>query len=96
MLTEDDSIAQREFATVLPRDTVSLRLRKPRRTATGEWSCSVELTHRGLIETTEAFGEDSMQALLLGIVMARAQLVSLRSAYGLTWLGDTVLGLDFS
>lgn len=89
-----DWVVRRKYETRRPALDVVLQLGRPQRAVSGDWSCCVQVVHAGVEETTEALGEDSLQALLLGVVMARARLVSLQATEGLTWLGHTDLGLE--
>lgn len=73
---------------------VVMRLSEPRRRPSGEWACLVQIADLEKPEITEAFGEDSLQALLLGAAMAKARLESLQPAHGLTWMKEGDLGLS--
>lgn len=84
--------AEREFEATGARKVIA-RIGRPTHTATGEWSAAVEISGVGKIEAGEAFGEDSMQALLLAASMLRAQLASIQQEHQLTWLTDVDLGI---
>jgi hypothetical protein len=89
-----DWVVRRKYETRRSALNVVLQLGRPQRAVSGEWNCCVQVVHEGVEETTEALGEDSLQALLLGVFMARARLESLQATEGLTWLGHTDLGLE--
>ncbi len=77
-----------------PSISVKVRIAKPARDLEGVWSCVIQISGvDGLRPELEAYGEDSVQALLLGVDMARAYL-SFTRAEGiprLTWLGSDPL-----
>lgn len=90
---DEEWIAEREFRTA-DGHSVIMSIGRPTRTATGEWSCAVRVTGIESPEITEAFGEDSVQALLMALSMARARVELLRRLHGLTWLGADDLGIS--
>lgn len=85
-------IAERALETTGSRKVIA-RIGRPIHRSTGEWSAAVEISGIAEIQATEAFGEDSMQALLLAFSMLRAQLASIQRKHQLTWLRDVDLGI---
>jgi len=61
----------------------------------GRWRCRVEIAGFGRDVDQYAYGEDGLQALVLGLEMARVRLrtTPLPSGASLTWLGDAALGI---
>lgn len=69
---------------------VKVRVAKPVRDPKGHWTCSIGISGNEKLQSElTAFGEDSVQALMLGLDMARAYLSSTRAegVPRLTWLG---------
>lgn len=87
-------VAERPLIATATGRNVMIRVGKPTKARSGEWTCSVQVTGIEQPETTYAFGEDSLQALLMGLSMVRARLESLKASHGLIWLGESDLGLD--
>lgn len=60
-----------------------------------DWRCDYRIEWPGRIRSSYAFGVDSVQALLLAMQMARADLTNAEEVKGrrLTWLGQSDLGL---
>lgn len=89
-----DVIAEREFEAQGRPGGVTLRLGRPAPDPQGDWSCpfqTVGLGRDGEVHT--AYGVDAVQALVLALQMARAQLQSVQAEHGLTWLDGSDLGL---
>jgi hypothetical protein len=63
--------------------------------AGGAWRCRIHLTGPGLDVDRYAYGEDGLQALILGLEMARVRLRTMPLPAGatLTWLGEADLGI---
>jgi hypothetical protein len=59
------------------------------------WRCRLRLTGAGPDVDQYAYGEDGLQALILGLEMARIVLATapLPAGAALTWLGDADLGI---
>lgn len=76
---------------------IVLRLGVPERDPApgGDWRCRYEITVGSTRWTSAAYGVDSLQALLLALAKARAELLArgCRDGLRLTWLGQDDLGL---
>jgi hypothetical protein len=86
-------VAERELENPLkPNSAALLRVGAPRQRRTGDFECRYELRGFGKARRSKVYGVDSLQALELAIVAARAELA--RMGTGATWMGrPAYLGL---
>lgn len=89
-----DWIAHRALRSSTSDNEIIVRLGRPVGDSTGVWSCEVQVTALELPEVTVAHGEDSLQALLLGISMLRARVLSLQRKHKLTWLDGEDIAIE--
>ena len=89
------SIAERRFQIHSTGGDLIARLAAPEQREAGEWACPIELEGPDGSAHLEAFGEDSLQALQLGLVMLSAEVLSRQRRTSLRWLGGEDLGLTF-
>lgn len=94
MSTNRTIVAERELRTSLGDGSVVIRVHLPQADPDGGWTCNVSIFSGGSDSESLAFGEDSLQALLMGVSMLRARLQPLHRSHGLTWLGAEDLGLE--
>ena len=85
-------IAERSYSS--DAGSVTARLGRPVREPTGEWSCSIEVNGPEVRHQSKAFGEDSFQALVLGLSKLRIVLRTERKLRSLSWLGQAGDGMD--
>lgn len=91
--------AERTFKLLTPEGNREVRLRisapEPDPEPGGSWRCRVQITGELWAVDQHAYGEDGVQALVLGLEMARVCLRStpLPGGTTLTWLGEPALGL---
>lgn len=85
-------IAERSYST--EAGSVTARVGQPVREPTGEWSCSIEINGPGIRHHSNASGEDSLQALVLGLSMLRIVLSTDRTLRSLSWLDQPGHGID--
>ena len=85
-------IADRSYKT--EAGSVTARLGQPTLEPTGEWSCSIELIGPGIQHRSNAYGEDSLQALLLGLSKLRLVLTSDKKLQSLSWLDQAGHGIE--
>ena len=93
-----DAVVERTFERTGPEGTTSVRLAlgrpEPDPEPGGDWRCRVVISGLGPRVDQFAYGVDSLQALALGLEMARAHLMHAPPAGGgLRWLGESDLGL---
>lgn len=87
-------IAERHFDAGDEVESIRALIAHPVREPSGEWGCRVEVVGGGFSFHEAAFGEDSLQALLMGIAMLRAVLVPTMDRIDLRWLGTRDLGIE--
>jgi len=87
-------VAERSFELAAPAKELIVRIGRPTRHGSRDWVCSVHVVGLDEPETSEAYGEDSLQALLMALSMLRARLTSSQVRWGISWLGDADLGLE--
>lgn len=90
---------ERIFELRTPAGERAVRLRvgapEPDPAPGGSWRCRVEIAGGPWAVDQHAYGEDGLQALVLGLEMARILLrtTPLPAAASLTWLHDSDLGI---
>ena len=73
-------------------EPVVVRIGRPVEDLDGDWVCPFQITGRGDDTVYAAAGIDSVQALVLGLQMIRAQLDDHARTHPLTWLDGSDLG----
>lgn len=91
---ESPQVAERQLIDEATGASISVTVAQPQYEAEGGWSCRVAIREGDRAEELSAYGEDSLQALLLAVSMLRAHLTAGQRVRRLTWLGDPDLGLD--
>lgn len=86
IMTSPQWIAERTYST--DDGLLTARVSQPIKEATGEWSCHIEVVGPQL-HHSKAFGEDSLQALVLGLAKLRIVLSTDRKLRSLSWLGQS-------
>jgi hypothetical protein len=62
----------------------------------GAWVCEYGVTFSGVVRQHQIIGEDSLQALQLGIAMLGSLLMSLEETSDWRWNGEAYVGLPTS
>ena len=88
-------IAERTFDAGRDATPVVLRIGAPRPHPKRDWSCPYQIVGIGSEAVREGVGVDALQALMLCVEMARADLEARSRGDGLRWLGDSSLGLTW-
>ncbi len=81
-------IASREYQAAGTRSKFTVRIGEPTLGSHREWNCEIEIAGAGLDINTSAIGEDSLQALLLGLSKLSIILETEPRLRGLSWLGQ--------
>ena len=85
-------IADRTYAT--DAGSLTARVSQPVREPTGEWSCSIEVNGPEMRHQSKAYGEDSLQALVLGLSKLRMVLSTSPKLRSLSWLDQAGHGIE--
>jgi hypothetical protein len=88
-----EGFLEREFEVDGEEAAAVLRIGRPVEHPEGDWNCPFQISGMGDDRIHEASGVDSLQALSMGLQMARAQLESYRRSHRITWLGGDDLGI---
>jgi len=87
-------VAEREYLIAGTQDSIVARISQPVRAESGEWSCVIKVSGSVATHESTAYGEDSLQALMMGLSKLRIVLATRPAWAALTWLGETDLGID--
>jgi hypothetical protein len=93
-MRDADYIAERTFELAAPHKQLIARIGRPTRHGSREWACSVHVVGLDEPEISQAYGEDSLQALLMALSMLRARISSSQERWGISWPAGTDLGLE--